>query len=359
MPYHVLHILETAQPSCTSFARIVSGLASGLDPQRYCVHAWFLHDDGPLFSELQAAGALVRLIGWRGARRDPLGAWRFWKALRSQEWAIIHLHSGGRSVRWLARGASRASIIQHLHGRVIESKGPRLLPRKVWNADAIIAASNAVAEIAVGKQPHVVYPGVRLSVNGGIAPNAPQTARKIIGTACRLVPIKGIVYLIRAVALLCQDMSDLRLEIAGSGPERTQLENEVRLLGLTDRITFLGWQMDVDTLLARWDIFVMSSLEEGLPIAALEAMASGLPVVATSVGGVPELVEDGRTGWLVPPQDPAALAERLRALLLHPEQRLAMGAAGRARARDCFSIDRMVASISKIYDNVLSPAGKG
>jgi glycosyltransferase involved in cell wall biosynthesis len=119
-------------------------------------------------------------------------------------------------------------------------------------------------------------------------------------------------------------------------------------------VEFLGWRDDVEALLHRWDVFVMPSLEEGFGIAALEAMAAGLPVVATAVGGIPELVKDGETGWLVPPADPQALAGRLRSLLRDSGLRQAMGIAGHSRAQDHFSMDRMVENVSKIYDGILS-----
>jgi glycosyltransferase involved in cell wall biosynthesis len=110
--------------------------------------------------------------------------------------------------------------------------------------------------------------------------------------------------------------------------------------------------------LARWDVFVLPSLEEGFPMAALDAMAAGLPVVATAVGGIPEIVEDGRTGWLVPPGHPGALGERIRLLLRNPDTRRAMGAAGRARVREHFSAERMVARFAEIYDGLLE-SGEG
>jgi len=175
----------------------------------------------------------------------------------------------------------------------------------------------------------------------------------VLGTAGRLVPLKGIIYLIRALAVLHKDSPGVRLEIAGSGPERSALEHEIHLQRLEDRVSFLGWQAELERLMATWDIYVQPSLGEPFGIAALEAMAAGLPVVATAAGGLPELVEDGRTGWLVPPCDPVALADRIRVLLLNPDQQRSMGSAGRKRAREAFSVDRMVNEISSIYDELL------
>jgi glycosyltransferase involved in cell wall biosynthesis len=353
-PYNVLHVLGTAQSEGTGIARIVAAIAAHLDPGRFRVHAWFLGGDGPLAKWLESAGVPVRPLDWQHGVRDPLGAWRFWRSLRHRDFAILHQHYGGRSVRWLARGATGASIVVHLHGRVVESQGPHPVSIRIPGADVVIATSRAVADQAIGVRPHVVYPGVEIPDNesrGTVIPHV--TTARVIGTAGRLVPIKGIVYLIRALASLRTEIPDLRLEIAGSGPERSTIENEIRSHGLTDCVTFLDWQAELLPVFARWDIFVLPSLEESFGIAALEAMAAGLPVVATAVGGVPELVEDGRTGWLVPPANPNALADRLRGLLLDPEERRAMGAAGQARARESFSVGRMVTAISEIYDQLL------
>ena len=175
----------------------------------------------------------------------------------------------------------------------------------------------------------------------------------IIGTAGRLIELKGIEYLLRAAEELRHDFPALRVEIAGEGPERTKLEEQVQQSGLGDHVRFLGWIDNISEVLTGWDVFVMPSLEEGLGNAALEAMAAGLPVVASSVGALPEVVEDGTTGWLVPPRDPAALALHLRLLLSNRELRQRMGAAGYARVRDHFSLAQMVEGFARLYEELL------
>ena len=354
MLYHVLHILGTAQRESTGLAKIIAALARKLDQERYSIHALFLGEDGPLASELRNLGVPVCVMNWSLGARDPVGAWRFWRDLRGKEFAIIHQHFGGRTPRWLAQKATRAKLILHLHGRGLESNAPTPVSIRIQGADAVIATSNAVAEQVVGMRPQVVYPSPHIPDDHHGKPVVLRSATgKVIGTACRLVPIKGISYLISAVASLRTEIPDIRLEIAGAGPERAALESAVQLLNLENCVTFLGWQENLAPVLARWDIYVQPSLEEGFGMAALEAMAAGLPVVATAVGGVPELVEDGRTGWLVPPSDTAALTDRLRALLLDPMLQQSMGIAGQARARATFSSERMVAKISEIYDEII------
>lgn len=356
IPHRVLHILGTAQPEGTGIARIVAVLARGLDPERYRLHAWFLGGGGPLVGMLEAAGARVRALEWWRGARDPAGAWRFWRSLQGQGFEIVHMHFGGRSVRWLARAGTGAKILVHLHGRIVESQGLKQVLLSGRGVDAVVTVSRAVAELVVGTQPHVVYSGVQASEDSLPAQRGAAATERTIGTAGRLVPLKGMLYLVRALAELRGEFPDLVLEVAGSGPEQSMLEQEVQLLGVGGRVRFLGWVKELGPVLARWDVFVLPSLEEAFPMAALEAMAAGLPVVATAVGGISEIVEDGRTGWLVPLRDPEALATRLRELLLDPERMRAMGAAGRIRAREKFSAERMVASIAEIYDQLVGGA---
>lgn len=358
MTHRILHLLGTGELEGTSIVRTVASLASCVDSKRYRMHAWFLGNDGPLVSGLQNSGVQTRVIHWQSGARDPRGAMRFWRDLRGTDFAIVHQHFGGRSVRWIVRRASGAKIIVHLHGRVCEARGADLVPARIGNADAVVAVSDAVARQVTGARAFVVYPGVKVAARTSSAAGAPGTgAEMVIGTACRLVPIKGLQYLLQAFVRLRAEFPAILLEIAGAGVLQTDLERLVRELGLTRSVTFLGWQPDMIAVMSRWGLYVQPSIEEGFGIAALEAMAAGLPVIATSVGGTPELVQDGETGWLVAPRDPTGLARKI-GMLLHDEQlRRRMGQAGRIRARDCFSEHRMAAETSAIYSRLLGHPG--
>lgn len=147
---------------------------------------------------------------------------------------------------------------------------------------------------------------------------------------------------------------DYHLLIAGSGPLAEELQAEVRELGLFEKVTFLGRSDRVPELMAAADLLVLSSKWEGLPGVVIEAMACALPVVATAVGGTPELVEEGQTGWLVPPNDPEALKRALeKVLCLSDEERLQWGLAGRVRVERYFHVDKMVAGYEDIYRELL------
>jgi glycosyltransferase involved in cell wall biosynthesis len=218
----------------------------------------------------------------------------------------------------------------------------------------VVAVSHAVARRVVDSPARVIYAGV------DVPPGDPPALRRhgaseiILGTAGRLVELKGLEYLLNATRILRHEFPALRVEIAGSGPQRARLERAVTQLGLGGHIEFLGWVHNLRSVLVRWNVFVMPSLEEGFPIAALDAMAAGLPVVATAVGGVPELIENGKTGWLVPPRDAEALASRLRLLLRNSELRLSVGAAAHAHVRDHFSAAQMTENFARLYDELLA-----
>lgn len=352
MPAEILHVLGSAQLEETGPARIVAALAAGLDREKYHVHAWCLGPHGPLVEYLQAAGAAARSVDWSRGLRDPLGALRFWRCLRKHNFAIVHHHYGGRMVRQVIRTSSQARLVVHLHARISEGDSARRIPAAVQGADLVVAVSNAVARQVQYPKPIVVYSGVQTQreLNEQIAPKAAL----VVGAAGRLVDIKRLADLIQAVASLSPEFPDLQVEIAGDGPEREKLERLAGELNLRGRVRFLGWRTDMQPVLDSWDIFAMPSSTEGFPMAALEAMAQGLPVVASNVGGLPELVEDGRTGILFPPGDVEALAKALRILGLDAKRRREMGIAGWRRARDQFSIDRMVDQTAAIYKSLLT-----
>jgi glycosyltransferase involved in cell wall biosynthesis len=351
-PWRVLNILSTARAEGGSIARIVAALGNGLDCARYELHAWFLTDDGPLVSRVAAAGIQAKTFNSSRALREPAVAFRLWRDLRAGSFDLIHQHLDDRRLRWLVRSASRARVIVHLHDRPLKSDGIALGSVRIDCADAVIANSRATGASIGAPRPYVIYPGVEIA-DYSVAQSRPLgTYGLTFGTAGRLVSIKGIDHLIHALALLRWEFPELRLQIAGDGPERGALERQATVDGIRDQINFLGWRDDVSELLGSWDVVVQPSLKEGFSVAALEASASGLPVIASAVGGLAELIENAQTGWLVPTGDVNALAEKMRWMIVNPAARLAMGSAARRRAAN-FSTERMVGEVSNFYDELL------
>jgi glycosyltransferase involved in cell wall biosynthesis len=175
----------------------------------------------------------------------------------------------------------------------------------------------------------------------------------IVGGVGRLDRAKGFDDLLDAVAALATDRPHVAVALAGQGPLRAALEQRASRLGIASRVHFLGYRADVNEVYAALDVFVLSSVCEALPYVLLEAMAAGLPVVATTVGGVPEVVAAGETGFLVPPQDPPALAAALRPLLASAELRDRMGRAGRDRVARAFDERETVARTIQFYRDLL------
>jgi len=349
-PRRVLHVLGTAEPAGFAIFRIVEGLAIAVDPARYEINVCFLRPV-ELAERLQRSGVKSTCINWSGSIRDPWGVARYAAILRSAEFSIIHQHTGGRLLTGMGHLLTRARLVFNLHARASELTG--IVPQScnLPPRDALIANSRIVADYSKDPSALVIYPGVNVSDF-----SVPRTAHRgvVIGTVCRVELIKGLNYLIEALSVLAPEFPDLRLEIAGDGSLRVDLEQNSRLLGVSGIVSFLGWREDLPSVMAGWDIFVLPSLDEGFGVAVLEAMAAGLPVIASAVGGLCELVQNGETGWLVPPAALAELAQRMRELILDGLMREAMGVAGRQRALHCFPISRMVEQTIAVYDKLLA-----
>lgn len=174
----------------------------------------------------------------------------------------------------------------------------------------------------------------------------------IVLTVARLDAQKGHEFLLNAIA----DIPDANFLLAGNGVEQGRLEAMARDLGISERVSFLGFRTDIPALLASCSLFVLPSLYEGFSLSVLEAMASGKPVVATAVGGTPEAVVDGVTGYLVPPGNADSLARAIRELLSDPALAHKMGLAGRERVQASFSVDTMAACYGQTYEDLLNAA---
>jgi glycosyltransferase involved in cell wall biosynthesis len=229
--------------------------------------------------------------------------------------------------------------------------------------DCFICASEAIRQMLVADG---VPPERTVTVHEGIDVDHVRSAppvnvheafwlphrAPVVGNVAALVPHKGQRHLIEAAHLVVQQMPDVRFLILGEGELRDMLERHVRDHHLEKHVFLPGFRTDVLGCMKSFDLFVMSSVTEGLGTALLDAMACGTAIVATRTGGIPEVVEDGATGRLVPPRDHAAMAQAILALLRDDEQRRRMGEAGLARVQTRFSVERMVAETAAVYARV-------
>jgi glycosyltransferase involved in cell wall biosynthesis len=290
----------------------------------------------------------------------------FARRMRRERIDVLHSHEFAMNVFGGAAALlARVPAVSTIHGRAYVSAQPR----RVWAyrilrrlGIPIIAVSEDLAGfLAQGfgiprAELRVVHNGIPLAEAAPAATRAARgpSARQALGVPpdgplCvavgNLYPVKDHATLVRALA----ELPGARVAIAGRGDEEANLRRLAAELGVADRLHLLGLRDDVDTVLAAGDVFVQPSRSEGLPLAVLEAMAAGLPVVATRVGGIGEAVADGETGYLVPPAEPPALAAALRKVLAADDRGAALGARGRLRAEREFSVDVMADRYRALY----------
>ena len=257
-------------------------------------------------------------------------------------WNVTDLTGSNRKYRWLRRLLSpwvqrHVAVSQHLADYLVDRVGiPQRRVRQIYNG--------VDTQRFQGREPGGAG-------HGGVG------RRFVIGTVGRICAVKDQATLIRAFARLLErhpERADaIHLVLVGSGPDEAELRRLTEELGVASRVEWAGNCSNVAERLEAFDLFVLPSLAEGIPVTVLEAMACGLPVVASRVGGLPELVEEGETGTLVPAQDPERLCDVLDGYLLDEARCRAEGAAGRRRALQRFSLEAMVAAYENLYGELL------
>jgi glycosyltransferase involved in cell wall biosynthesis len=338
-------------------------------PARFEPIVGCIHEAGPIGEEIRRTGTPVSVLGLTpGLRRlgDINGIRRYLRETRPD---IVHTFLltaslYGRPAAMLAR----VPVIIGTEVNIYENKraahavAERLL---MSITDRIIVSADSVRDFYV-QQVHADPAKVEVIYNAVDFSQAQSTvtAREmraslglpadamVAGVIARLTEQKGHRYLFDALASN-PALSAVQLVVIGGGEERGRLERDAASNGLSARVHFLGPRRDLGNLLAAMDVFVLPSLWEGLPLSLVLAMGAGLPVVATAVAGVPEVVEDGRTGLLVPPRDPVALGRALARLIADAALRARIGEDARASVLPRFGIDRYVESVAALYDRLL------
>jgi len=175
-----------------------------------------------------------------------------------------------------------------------------------------------------------------------------------VGTVARLQPVKGVEYLIEAAKHVLESIPNTRFLIVGEGPQKAELIHKVHQLNLSSDVIFAGMRGDIPAILSALDLFVLPSLSEALGIAVIEALAAKVPVIATNVGGVTEIVEDGKTGLLVPPKDPLSLAKAILHTYSNGDEAISMAKAGERRVREVFDIAHLARKQAELYEKLLA-----
>jgi glycosyltransferase involved in cell wall biosynthesis len=344
--------------------RVVLRTAAGLDPARFDPFVLaFAESTGRLGTELAAAGVKHHALK-PGRPRSPALIWHLLTWLRRHPCDVLmtymwHANLAGRLVRRLAN----VPVLVCSERNLWEETPLRLTLNRLTASLATVITTNSQEGVRVWADRLNLQPSdIRLIYNGIDAskfPAAPRVAgdEVIIGNLARLHPHKGHETLIEALVLLSarRDLPPWRCLVAGEGVERARLLERRAAAGLQHRLEFVGHALAPAEFLQSVDLLVNAATIEGVPNAILEGMASGLPVVATAVGGTAEIVEEGVTGRLGPARDPVWLADALAELVADRAKRLAMGAAGRARVQRLFTITQMVQTTEQLLDEVLLP----
>lgn len=355
-------VLLLLGPSAGGVRRVVAHLATGL-AQR----GWEVTTAGPagVLAGLCHQDAVVAVPD--GARPGAARRARRQVAALSARADLVHAH--GLKAGWLAASLrTRPPLVVTLHNVVLDRAGgpatpllrglERRLPSRVDRVVAVSAelagrVADAGGEAAV-IPPVAERPSPRRGPGEVRADLGVTAGEPLVVSATRLHAQKDLGTLVRAAARLRSQVPGVRVVVCGEGPERAALAGLIEALGLGETVLLAGWRDHVADDLAAASVVALSSTWEGSPLAVAEAMYLGRPVVATAVGAVPELVEHGRTGLLVPPGDPGALAGALAELLGDPARAEAMGAAGRERVASRLDPERVLDDTEAVYREVLA-----
>ena len=356
MSFRLVHVAKVAGISGSENHLLL--LLPALRARGHDVRLVMLHEDEPgaaeLADRLESDGVPVERVRMRTSI-DPLVLARLVRSIRRARPDVVHTHLVHADFHGLPAGrlARVPLLVSTKHGF-----NPFRNRRTFAAADRTVAAlADVHVAISAGLARYLAanegfdasaFEVVHYGIEPGLAPPPPpgEPRLAIVG---RLIPIKGHEVLLEALRLVREEVPELTLEIAGDGPLESQLRATVARLGLADRVTFLGRVAPPAPVYERAEIVVVPSFGEGFGMVALEAMERGRAVIASDVGGLPEIVAAGETGLVVPSGDPAALAGAIAELARDPSRAAVFGAAGRERALSAFSQDRCTEQTERLY----------
>jgi L-malate glycosyltransferase len=364
----VVHVMQVAGAEVL-VAETIRRLKGRIEPTVFCLDAI-----GRLGEQLRAEGVEVVCLGRRPGR-DWRVAWRLSRAIASRRIEVLHAHQYtpffySALARLLLGGRVRLVLTEHGRHYPDVVRPLRRMVNRVF-LDRLANAVNACCHFSAdglarvdgfaAKRIEVIENGIDLGrYRRAIDRNELRrrlgldAGRRYVATVARFHPVKDHATLLRAFALAATSRPDVDLLLAGDGPLRPDLERLAAELEIAKRVRFLGVRSDVPELLRASDLFALTSVSEAASLTLLEAMASGLAVVVTNVGGNPEIVRDGVEGLLAPRGDAAAIADALGQLLDDPGRSAAMGAAGRARVEERYLLQRTVDSYFDLYRRLAS-----
>ena len=365
----VLHLITSFEIGGTE--RQAVELLKRLDRDRFDVRLAVLRNEGPFYREIEALFPVVPefpLTSFYNANAVKQLA-RLRRLMVREQIDILHAHDFYSS--FIGAAAARLAGVRviacqrhlKLSDRRAHELGTRLIHRL---AHRVLVNSQAIRDRIV--EQGSAAPRKITVIRNGVPDASASRAHaqdeirselcisadaKLVGMVARIQPVKGHRFFIDAAAIVLRDQPNAHFVLVGDGPLRSEIENQIARLGLADRVHLLGDRSDVAQLTSGFDLLVLASLHEGSPNAVIEAMAAGVPVVATAVGGTKELIIDGETGYLAPPADSAALADRIVFALKHEDSHAVITSAARSRINAEYGMDRMVESVERLYDELM------
>ncbi|MBN2119682.1 MAG: glycosyltransferase family 4 protein [Candidatus Omnitrophica bacterium] len=382
----LLHIITRMDRGGSS--QVTLSTVSRLDKKRFDVTlmSGSLNDpDKEILNILENSGVrlilipdLVRDIS---LLKDVKALWRIHRFISKEGFDIVHTQTSkaGFLGRWAAKLAGVRIIIHAPHGHVFYGYFGWCKSRLIIFLEKLTAliTDKIITLTQKGKDDHVLYgiakPDKFIPIHNGINLEEFTDSGKdmvgekkklglpldcpVIGTVTRFEPVKANRYFIDSLPRVVEKFPNIKVLLAGEGSQRRDLQRRVENLSLSNNVIFMGMRKDIPQVLRVMDLFVLSSLNEGLGICLLEAQAMGLPVVATAVGGVPEVVKDGITGILVNARDPKALAEAIIKILDDNSLRRHMSEEAKKFVKDKFSLEQMIEKISRLYEELLTKKG--
>jgi len=372
-----IKILHVVRPAAGGMKNHLINLVRYTDKKRFDVTV-ACPPNTALWDELVALGIQtlpISLVGELSPTRDYAAVRSLVKYLHQSGTTILHAHSSkGALVGRLAAIMARTPVVIFTaHNSIFYEEWPewkkklfarveRFLARFT---DKIITVSDALKQELMEreglpvKQLTTIYNGIEVDrFNAKVDVKAVRRNLNIpelgpvVGTIARLAPQKGVSYFLKAASLLKE--YQVNFLVVGDGPLEETLKQEAAELGLQGRVIFAGRRENIAEILSVLDIFVLPSITEGLPLTILEAMAAGKPVVATRVGGVPEAIVEGKTGLVVAPKDPEALAVALAGLIGERDRLMRMGTNGQKHVREKFTVSMMVEKTMELYQQLLA-----
>jgi glycosyltransferase involved in cell wall biosynthesis len=361
-------------------------LAGGLDPARFetlLITGQEGTHEGNMMDLADSVGVRPLILPELGRelsfRDDPAAIRGLYGIFQRERPQIVHTHTAkaGTVGRIAARLAGVPVVIHTFHGHIfygyfgpwktrlflnIERVMTRITDRIIAVSEGLRQELTNVYRVASADKVTTIQLGFDLEDyltcevwRGELRRELSITTdTKLIGIVARLAPIKNLQMFLDVARRVRQERPDVQFLLIGGGELRPTLEENVRSMGLTGIVRFLGWRRDLPRLYADMDVVALTSKNEGTPVSLIEAMASGVPVVATNVGGVPDIVVDGVNGYLVAPGDVTALTVAILDLLNRPERAQAMGQAGRRSVHPRYTVERMLTDMTELYGELLA-----